>query len=243
MGVATLELDLVVSKDQQLVVSHDPFFSPYFCLDSIGQTIPEDSIINIYQLTYEEIARCDCGSIGNPKFPEQEKIKIGKPLLSEVIEKVEEYIEVNKVKPVRYNIELKTTKATDSVFHPTPAQFSELVFALIEEYDITDRVTIQSFDFRTLQYFNEWHIDVELALLIENDLGWEINVDSLGFNPEIYSSDYPLLSQEIVADLQSNSMKVIPWTVNKEEDISRLLSWGVDGIISDYPNRVLEVIE
>jgi len=242
MGVSTLELDLVVSKDSQLIVSHEPFFSPEFFLNNIGKAIPEDSIINMYQLTYDEISQFDCGSIGNPRFPDQKNMNVSKPLFSDVIDQVENFIKENGRDSIRYNIELKTTKETDSTFHPAPDQFSELVYALIKEKGIIDRSTIQSFDFRTIQYFNEWHPDVTLVLLIENDLDWKANIDSLGFSPEVYSPYYKLLSQEKVKELQGAYMKVIPWTVNETADIKEVLSWDVDGIISDYPDRVLEVI-
>ncbi len=239
MGVKTLELDLVVSKDSQLVVSHEPFFSSDFCLDSDGIAIPKDSIINMFQLTYEEIMRFDCGTIRNPGFPEQKRIPSFKPLLSDVIDSVESFTRNKGLEPLRYNIELKTTKETDTVFHPSPQAFSDLVYDLLKEKNLLDRVTIQSFDFRTLQYFNRTYPEVELVLLIENELDWTSNIDSLGFKPEVYSPYYRLLSQEKVRDIQNAGMKVIPWTVNDFFDINKVLAWQVDGIITDYPDRAL----
>lgn len=239
LGVNTLELDLVVSKDSLLVVSHEPFFSPDFCLDTLSRRIPKDSTINMYELTHEEIKMFDCGSIGNPRFPDQEKISVYKPLFSEVIDSVESFIENKKLNPVFYNVELKTKKSTDGKFHPSPESFADLVYQMISEKKIKDRVVIQSFDFRTLQYFNGNYPEVKLAMLIENELPWRNNLDSLGFTPGIYSCYYKLLSQQKVKELQQAEMEVIPWTVNNVEDIEEVLAWGVDGIISDYPNRVI----
>jgi len=241
LGVQTLELDLVVSKDQQLVVSHEPYFSPDFCLDMQGNEIPKDSLINIYNISYDEIKSYDCGSIGNPRFPEQEKMKVSKPLLSDVIDEIEKYTK-NK-KPLLYNIELKTTKETDTVFHPTPEVFSDLVYELLSEKGIWDRVNIQSFDFRTLKYYNKQYPEVKLALLIENELSWKENIDSLGFTPEIYSCYFKLLESKKVNEIQEAGMLVIPWTVNEAGDIKEVISWKVDGVITDYPNRAIELIK
>lgn len=239
MGVTTLELDLVVSKDSQLVVSHEPFFAPEFCLDMDGNSIPRDSIINLYQLSNDEIKQFDCGSARNARFPEQKRISTYKPLLSDVIDSVESYTKNNNLAALRYNIELKTKKETDSIFHPSPQVFSDLVYGLLKEKEMLDRITVQSFDFRTLQYFNRKYPEVELGLLIENELTWKFNIDSLGFKPEIYSPYYRLLSQAKVRKIQRAGMKVVPWTVNDFFDINKVLSWQVDGIITDYPDRVL----
>lgn len=240
MGVNTLELDLVVSKDGKLVVSHEPYFSPDFCLDTLGNTISEDSLINIYELDYADIRKFDCGSKGNSRFSEQKKISTPKPLLTDVLDTVEGFVLTSRP-PIFYNIELKTTKETDSIYHPSPAVFSDLVYKSINENNILDKANIQSFDFRTLQYFNEKYPDVRLALLIENNLTWKENIDSLGFTPEIYSCDFELLTKEAVQEIQNAGMKVIPWTVNEISDLNKMFKWEVDGIITDYPDRALNL--
>ncbi len=242
MGVTTLELDLSVSKDMQLVVSHEPYFSPTFCLDSLGNAIRENVLINMYQMDYKQIKLFDCGSKGNPRFPDQKLIPSAKPLLRNVIDTIEAFTKKSGGKPLRYNIELKTTKATDSVYHPTPQEFSEMVFDLINEKGIWDRVTIQSFDFRTLQYFKEKYPYVTLVLLVENGLNWTEKIDSLGFVPDIYSCHYELLTKETIESIQESNMLVIPWTVNDVESMERLIDYGVDGLITDYPDRALSLI-
>lgn len=243
MGVTTLELDLVVSKDGKLVVSHEPYFSPEFCLDSLGNEIAKDSIINIYQMDYLEISRFDCGSKINSRFPAQEKIKTSKPLLYDVFYEIEEYVLLNRA-PIFYNIELKTSKETDGIFHPSPEEFSDMVYDVITDFNLSlwDKVNIQSFDFRTLQYFHETYPDVKLALLIENNLSWQENIDSLGFTPDIYSCYYKLLNADNVLKMQQDGMKVIPWTVNEISDLKQMLELEVDGIITDYPDRAISLI-
>ena len=243
MGVKTLELDLVVSKDSQLVVSHEPYFSPAFCLDPLGGELKMDSTINMYQLDYDEIAAYDCGSKGNERFPEQERFVAHRPLLSQVLDSIETLVITTGRAPIYYNIELKTTRSTDSVFHPTPKAFSDLVYEMITQKDLWDKVNIQSFDFRTLKYFNETYPEVKLALLIENEVPWEKNIDSLGFKPEIYSCYFKLLDQKVVDEIQESGMKVIPWTVNELTDLNEMLALEVDGIITDYPDRALTLIK
>ncbi|WP_425390148.1 glycerophosphodiester phosphodiesterase family protein [Ekhidna sp.] len=241
LGVTTLEMDVVISKDDRVVVSHEPYFSPIFCLDSEGNKLPEDSVINLYKLNYSEIRAFDCGSSGNEKYPEQKKIAVYKPLLKNVIDTVESFTQTNQLNPIQYNIELKSKRKTEGEFHPYPENFSDLVYGLLKEQDILNRVTIQSFDFRILQYFNQKYPDIKLVLLIENELDWAVNVDSLGFNPEVYSPYYPLLSRAVVKEIQDAGMKVVPWTVNEPTKVEQLIAWGVDGIITDYPDRALRI--
>ena len=242
LGVTTLELDLGVSADSQLIVTHEPYFSPEMCSDLSGNRMEEGLKGNLYQMTYEEIRQYNCGSLPHPRFPDQKKMKTSKPLLKEVFKEVEQYVIENNLEPVNYNIELKTKKETDNLYHPTPEVFSEMVHQVITEAGLWDRTNIQSFDFRTLRYFNSQYPSVRLALLIENKLPFEVNVDSLGFTPAIYSSDYQLLSHEIVGEIQKTGMLVIPWTVNETNEMQQLIDWGVDGIITDYPDRALKLV-
>lgn len=239
LDVSTLEMDLSVTKNGQLVLSHDPYISAEICLNLNGNKI-EDSLqyhLRIYEMTYEEVAGFDCGSKPHPHFPEQVKRSLAKPLLSTVLDTVEAYLDQYKLPDINYNIELKSWSAYDEVLHPTPPAFSDLVFEMIDGKVDWDRVTIQSFDFRVLQYFHERYPKVRLSLLIENELTYQENLDSLGFLPEIYSVDYNLLDRGTIDALHSLGIQVIPWTINTDEEMQRLISWGVDGIITDYPNR------
>jgi glycerophosphoryl diester phosphodiesterase len=242
LGVNTLEMDLSVTSDSVLILSHDPYFSSEFCLDTTGTRIEEENRTNIYQLTYEEITKYDCGSILHQRFPQQLKISVSKPRLSDVIDTVESYLKEKNLPLVNFNIELKTTLETDNVFHPTPEIFSDLVFEELTKKGILGRTIIQSFDFRTLQYFKRNYPEVELALLIENNLAWEENIDSLGFIPEVYSCEYELLSPLVIQELKKLGIAVIPWTVNDANSMQELIDWGVDGIITDYPDKAIELI-
>ncbi len=243
-GVSTLELDIVMSKDSQLVVSHETFISSAICRYPHGGQIPKDieKGLNMYHMTYQEIKEFDCGSLFNQDFSSQEKIKVSKPLLSEVLDTVEQ-VAIAKDQLINYNIELKSELALEGIYHPEVATFSDAVYHMINDQIGWGRITIQSFDFRILQYFKKHYPDVPLALLIENKVSWNSNIDSLGFKPDIYSCEYGLLNAETISELQNENIKVIPWTVNDSLDMRQLIRWGVNGFITDYPNIAFQILD
>jgi len=242
-GVTTLEMDAVVTKDKQIVLSHEPWMSSSICTQPDGKPIREkdERKFNIFEMTYEQVRTFDCGSTGNERFPEQEKMKVSKPLLKDVIAAVEDHIRSYSQYEVDYNIEIKTTEDGDNKFHPTPEEFSDLVYNLLNEYLPMERVVIQSFDFRVLQYWHAKYPEVRLAALVENKSSINKNLDNLGFNPSIYSPYFELLTPEDVKKLQRMKIRVIPWTVNDPKDMKQIKDMGVDGFITDYPDRAAEL--
>lgn len=242
-GVTTIELDLAVTKDKQIVVSHEPWMSASICLkpDSSSITTREEKKLNIFQMTYEEVKQFDCGSKGNNKFPDQQKISISKPLLTDVIVAVEDHIRSFTQYEVDYNIEIKTSLDGDSKFHPTPQEFSDLVYNVIDQYLPLERIVIQSFDFRVLKYWHEKYPEIRLAALVENTKTVYSNLSALGFTPAVYSPYFKLLSKNDVQYLHQHKIRVIPWTVNEEADIQKMQQLGVDGLITDYPNRAAQL--
>lgn len=243
-GVTTLELDVVITKDGQVLVSHEPYMSHEMCLKPDSGTISEseEEKYNIYKMTYAETQQFDCGLKPHPRFPEQKKVKITKPLLRNVIIAAEDHIKSYTLYEVDYNIEIKSVKGEEGKYQPSVQEFSDKVFEVVNQYLPWERVVIQSFDFRVLQYWHKKYPKVRLAALVENKKSIESNLKALGFSPSIYSPDFTLLkSPSTVAALKKKKIRVIPWTVNDPEDMKRLRSWGVDGIITDYPNRALEL--
>ena len=241
-GVTTVELDLAVTRDRQLVVSHEPWMSADICLTPEAEEITEreERRFNIYAMTYAEVMTFDCGVKGNPGFPEQEKRAAYKPLLRDVIAAVEDHIKSRSRYEVDYNIEIKSSPEGDGKIHPAPEEFSDLVYTLLDQYLPLNRVVIQSFDFRVLRYWHKKYPEVRLAALVENSRSVEANLQNLGFNPSIYSPYFKLLSKARIDYLHQRKIRVIPWTVNEKDDILRMKSWKVDGIITDYPNRTYE---
>lgn len=117
LGADTLELDVVVSKDKQLVVSHEPWFASVISLDKSGQPIASDKQkdFNIYKMDYAEIKMFDVGSIGNKDFPQQVKMKVAKPRLGDLFREIAAYVRKNKLASPRYNIEIKSTPEGDGI--------------------------------------------------------------------------------------------------------------------------------
>ncbi|MGH2665438.1 glycerophosphodiester phosphodiesterase [Flavobacterium sp.] len=244
LGVTTLELDVVISADNQVFLSHEPFLSHEICLDQNGDEISEvnEKNFNLYQMDYNEIRQCDCGSKVHPKFLNQTKIKTYKPLLAEVIDSVSDYIKKkypNKI--IYYNIETKSAVEGDAVFHPKPETFVDLLLKVIEEKNSSDRVFIQSFDVRTLQYLHKIRPKFKTVLLVENKLSIEENLKLLGFIPNVYSPEFVLLAPKAIRYLHKKKVKVIPWTVNETDDMKKMIDLGVDGLITDYPDRYFDI--
>lgn len=238
-GVTTVELDLAITKDKQIVVSHEPWMSAAICLQPDGSEIgsKQERSFNIYEMTYEQVAAFDCGSKGNEDFPAQIKMKVSKPLLKDVIIAIEHHIKSNLLYEVDYNIEIKTSPESDGKFHPDPEVFSDLVYNLIDQYLPLERIVIQSFDFRVLKYWHNKYPDIRLSALISNNRTVDANLRALGFNPSVYSIHHKLLTKAKVDYLRKLNIRVIPWTVNETEDMKKMLEWKVDGFITDYPDR------
>ncbi len=245
LGVDTIEMDVIVSKDLQVVVSHEAWMNDHFCTCPNGKEVEPDSKYkyNLYNMAYAEIAQYDCGIRGNKGFPFQKKIAEHKPLLSEVIKTVESLTKEHQLPAIKYNIEIKSEEGEDNVFNPDPKPFVELVYAEIEKHTITERINLQSFDVRVLQEIKKKDTTIQMALLVENEDGLEINLKRLGFIPDTYSPDFYLIDDALIKKVHDYNMKLIPWTVNELTDIKKMIAWGVDGIISDYPDRVIELIK
>ncbi|MEL6721110.1 MAG: glycerophosphodiester phosphodiesterase family protein [Bacteroidota bacterium] len=242
--VTTLELDICVSKDKFLVVSHEPWMSAAICNEPDGTPIKEakEKEYNLYEMKYIDITEYDCGSRGNERFPEQKKLSIGKPRLGDVVTVVDQRSAAKKLPYLHYNIEMKSNPEWYKIYHPAPADFAKLVVDEIVFLGIRNRVTVQSFDPRALQAVRNIDPTIELALLVENEEGVEANIEKLGFTPQIYSPYHKLLTKAVVKEVQGKSMRVIPWTVNEVDRMKELIAMGVDGIITDYPDRIGKVV-
>lgn len=239
--VKTLEMDVVISQDSQVVVSHEPWMSAAICSKPDGTPVSEEEekVSNIFHLKYAEIQQFDCGSRGNERFPEQSPMKASKPLLSEVVQQVEAYCSNQSRELPYYNIEIKSKPEWDGVFTPDPQAFARLLVEKIEALGIKSRTCIQSFDVRALQAVRQIDSTIVMALLVENTKGLDQNLKELGFTPDVYSPYYQLISGNLVKETHERGMQLIPWTVNDTTTMRGLINLGVDGIITDYPNLIL----
>jgi len=242
-GVDVLELDVVISKDKQVVVSHEPYMASLFSSSVSGDSIKkaDERSYNLYEMTYDSIRQFDVGSRGNRLFPDQVKLNTYKPLLSEVIDSVENFIATEGLKLVKYNIELKSVEAEYGQYQPHPEEFVKIVMDLIHEKGIEEKIFIQSFDPIILNLMYEKYPETKLAFLVYRE-GINQNLSLLNFKPEIYSPNYKLVKNEQFVDsIKSMNMELIPWTINEMADIKKMIDLKVDGIITDYPERVIEM--
>lgn len=239
LGVNTLEMDVVITKDKQVMLSHEPFFNHEITTKPNGEfvTAKEERSLNIYQMTYEETKSFDVGSKPHPKFPAQQKIKVSKPLLAALIDSIEIYCNNKKLAKPNYNIETKTSPSTDKVYHPIPEEFVDLLMDVVISKGIEQRTIIQSFDFRTLQYLRKKYPSVKIAMLIEplNSRTFDGQLENLGFAPDIYSPHHALVNSNLITNCHEKKMLIIPWTVNDLDKMKALKQMGVDGIITDDP--------
>jgi glycerophosphoryl diester phosphodiesterase len=240
LGVTTLEMDAVITKDKQVILSHEPFFNHEITTGPDGKyvTAQDERNLNIYKMTYAQTQTFDVGLKPHPRFPNQKRLKATKPLLREVIENVEAYHKLNGGRTVFYNIETKTQPVSDGIFHPAPGDFVNTIMNVINNANISDRVIIQSFDFRTLQILHKRYPAIKTAALVEDfdKRSMEEQLKTLGFKPTIYSPHYSLVNKELIDKCHDQQIKVIPWTVNDKVIIDQMKTLGVDGIITDYPD-------
>lgn len=241
LGVKTLELDCVISKDNQVVVSHDTYMSAYFMLKPNGSIISkaEEKGLLIYTMPYDSVKRYDAGSKPHPQFPDQKKLKTYKPLLSELIDSVERYVKTHHLKPVYYNLEIKSSPAGDGVAHPAINEFTKMVMDVLNKKKVTKRVTIQSFDVRPLQLLHQTNPKQLLSYLIGAKETFENTIKKLGFNPDIISPNYTTIDKDFVEQAHRAKVQVLPWTVNDQASMKKMAELKVDGIISDYPDKLV----
>ena len=248
LGVTTLELDTVVAGDSTVVVSHEPWMSAEICSLPSGEPVPADEERQhaIYRMAYEEVAQYDCGSRGNARFPDQRSLAVHKPRLIDVIQMAEAYAAEHGLPPVSYNIETKIRPDWEEEgLTPDPATFTRLLYDVLDDTGVTARASLQSFDVRTLQAGRALDSDWTLVLLVarEFDRGVDGNLDVLGFVPDVYSPDYRLVDAELVEAVHARGMRLIPWTVNDLQTMRDLQALGVDGLITDYPDRGVTLLQ
>lgn len=240
LGVNTLELDIAITKDNKVVVSHEPYMNPTICLNPKGEDIPDSlkMTYNLYEMTHEEIKAFDCGTKFHPTYPKQEKFKTYKPLLAEVFELVK-----SNNSNVKFNIEVKSEPAYYGVHTPQPNAYVKIVLDEIEKHGMFNRVNLQSFDIAILEEIKKESPTMVVALLVDENENILTKMNKMSFKPDIISPYFKLLTEEAINAHRAKGFQIIPWTVNKEEDMKRLISWQVDGIITDYPNTLIEILK
>ncbi len=270
LGVTTLELDVALTADDVVVVSHDPYLSNTLVRTDKGRYVSEYPKILIKDLTFEELQTYRVGKIKpftsyarshrNQESVPDEHI----PSLQELFETMDEH----GYGGIRYNIEIKTYPDFPEYTKTVP-EIVEAVLQGIMDHGKADLCTIQSFDWRSLTLVNEQYPSILTACLTAADLtfeGYSFNLQYgkpgpspwlAGFDADEYPSACDLaaafgadiisprsrdISEEDVKRAHELGLLIIPWTVNSPETMGELISWGVDGIITDRPDILLSII-
>jgi glycerophosphoryl diester phosphodiesterase len=265
IGVTTLEMDAGLTEDDVVVVAHDRRLNPDIVRGADGRWLAGRTPA-IRELTFRELQRYDVGRIKpgsdySRRFPDQrrqDKVRI--PTLEEVFELTRHA----RNGEVRFNVETKISPEApeDSA---DPETFTRALIKVIRDNGMAGRTTIQSFDWRTLALVQKEAPEIATSYLssqqqaLDNiqaghreDSPWTAGVRfrDHGSVPKmvkaaggkIWSPNYVGLTEPLVKEAKSLGLAVLPWTVNDRAEMERLIDWGVDGIITDYPDRLREVL-
>jgi glycerophosphoryl diester phosphodiesterase len=256
IGVTTLELDVGVSSDGVVVISHDRSLNPEITRDAQGQWLPAPVLVNA--LTFKQLQSYDVGRI-NPASEYATRFATQVPRDGTRMPSLAELFERMQATALHFNIETKISpeKPQETV---SPEVFVDKLLAVVQAHGMAQRVVIQSFDWRTLALVQQRAPGVRTAYLTAQQ-PWTDNIqpktaDSVRWTAAIRyeeHSDVPSMvnaaggaiwspyfgdiTPALVKKAQSLGLKVVPWTVNAEKDLQRVIDMKVDGLISDYPDR------
>jgi glycerophosphoryl diester phosphodiesterase len=237
LGVSTFELDVGVSRDGVVVIHHDRRLNPDVARGPDGRWVAAPAPL-IRSLDFDELQRYDVGRIrpGSQyarRFPHQQPVDGARiPALAELLER-------HRSGSVRFNIELKLLPgAAEETLPPEP--FAAAVLAVLQTARMEGRCTLQSFDWRVVKVVERQAPEIATAYLTEREDSDPRKVAAAG--ARTWSPDFSALDPATAAAARGFGLRLIPWTVNEPADIRRMLELGVDGLISDYPDRVTQAL-
>ncbi len=225
VGVDALELDLAVTKDNVLVVSHDPVLEAPVCKGPVEKAV-------IRELTLAQVKEWDCGAVQNPRFHEQKTIPGTR------IPTFDEVLALAPKGKFEFNVETKIF-LKEPQYTPPPAEFARLLVDAIKRHKLEKRVMIQSFDFRTLVEARKMAPEIRLSALYEQGPKDFVTLSKEAANAEIISPEYHLVTLDKVMAAHAKGLQVVPWTANTVADWDKLIRAGVDAIISDDPAALI----
>ncbi|MEO8359896.1 MAG: glycerophosphodiester phosphodiesterase [Vicinamibacteria bacterium] len=249
LGVTTLELDCAVTKDGVVVISHDALLSPDITRDATGEYITVHGP-SFFSMSYADTQRYDVGRLkaGTPYAegqPDQKAVDGQRiPRLIDVFNLVKKSGNTE----VRFNIETKVSPAKPDETLP-PKEFTEAVVKVIREAKMEKRSVVQSFDFRTLDVVHKMAPEIETSALTSPRPGGDKD-DSEGSvlkrvkasGALTWSPNHINLTKAQVDEAHRLGLVVLPWTINEPADLDRIIGWGVDGIITDRPDRLRDAL-
>jgi glycerophosphoryl diester phosphodiesterase len=228
-GVDALELDMAVTKDNVLVVSHDPILRPPVCKGPQPRAV-------IHELTLAQVREWDCGAVRNPAFPNQQ------PVPGTRVPTLDEVFDLAPRGSFAFNIETKSFPDHPD-YTPSPEEFAKLVLAKIRAHKLDNRIILQSFDWRTLIAMRKLAPEIRLSALTDKDQRDFAAIAKEAANAEIVSPEYHLVTPEKVAAAHAAGVQVVPWTANTPAVWDALIAAKVDAIISDDPAALIAYLK
>lgn len=261
LGVTTLELDVGITADGVVVVAHDPYLNPLITRDASGQWLAGTRGPLLKSLTYAQLQAYDVGRI-KPDSPYAGTFNLQQPRDGTRIPTLAQVFDLVKARgasQVRFNIETKLNpgQPDDTV---SPEAMAQALLKAVRDAGMAQRVAIQSFDWRTLRIVQQQEPAIPtVCLTIQTanndnvrDGSWNagFKIADHGSAPRlakaagcaVWSANGGAVTEALVREAQSIGLKAIPWTINNPADMERLIGWGVDGLITDYPDRLREVM-
>jgi len=241
VGADVLEFDLAVTKDDVVVINHDPAINPEICTDEKGGEVEKNQLIR--NMTLAEVKKFDCGRKKNLKFSKQTPVPGTKmPTLEEFFDLIKNSKDPH-ANTVRFNIELKSDPRRPEQA-PAPREFAMMVLSLLKKHNMIQRTVLQSFDHRTLVEAKKLESSITISALTEKEFtGIDYAKIISEIKPDILSPNAGEITGADVKAVQKLNVKVIPWTVNRPEEWSKLIAAGVDGIISDDPEDLIAYLK
>ena len=224
IGADVLEMDVAVTKDNVLVISHDPHINPEICKG------PHPGVA-IHQLTLAELREYDCGALKNPHFPKQQ------PVPGTRIPTLDEVLSLSRGNNVQFNIETKSFPDHPELT-PPPDVFARMLLDVIRKHQLDSRVIVQSFDFRTLHATKRLAPNIRLSALWEGDARPFVDIAHAG-EAGIISPLFKLVTPQQVKSAHDAKIQVVPWTADTPADWQMLIDAGVDAIITDDPAALI----
>ena len=259
LGVTTLELDLQITKDGREVITHDRKTNPAKCLDT-SPAFPGDPEFPyagkyVKDLTFAQVRTLDCGSTRWSQYPDQELSPGARmPTLAELFDLARRH----RAWGIRFNIETKVEAAAPHETAPRE-QFVQRAVREIRRSGFLPNVTIQSFDWGTLMRLREVEPRIPLVALTQPEFlrpgsPWTggLNLDDFGgsvakavksFGAKALSPVHTMTTKELVTEAHGQGLAVIPWTVDEQSRMHEVISTGIDGLITDYPDRLRKVLK
>jgi glycerophosphoryl diester phosphodiesterase len=226
MGVDGIEFDVVINKSFQIIISHEPYIDTSYCISNLK----EENSLNIFKMTLEEIKQIDCGTKYVDEFPDQIKKKEEKPTFRELEKSLKNYTG-------DLLFEIKCHPDYINKNFPDYSTYSKIIYDGTKNSSLYKNIIFMSFDWRILKELYDINPTSKYIFLSEKK-DFQLEMDLLSFTPFGIGLNYKIITKSIINNAHNQNQLIYAWTVNSEKDYKKLIEIEVDGIITDYPNKI-----